>query len=190
MVIKLISEMTSEISFDVSEEKALQLIGAATTYAAENAAKKSAAYGAAEDGVKQPEQKLEKPVSRVERMFGDYHKRIPIDTVIPPMPAVHKPKPADCYKGFLLIECADCGKVRGFYAKNPQTVYYCDCGCQTPLESLRPMYPKCAKCGSTFKYLTNIGDPELTYNCLTCGSPIDMELNTRRDTFVNVDSRF
>ena len=194
MNVKIISDLSGEMQFDMSAENLVQLIGAATRYAADNSEVVTTHY-ANDEIVGQtvetiPEKKLEKPVSKGERMFGDYHSRVPISSVVPPMPAVRKPKQEGVYKGFLLIECEDCGKVRGFYAKNPQSVYYCDCGCQTNLEGLRPMFPKCVKCGSTFKYMTNVESPTLTYNCLDCGSPINLELNKRGDTFVTVGGRF
>lgn len=188
MNVKIISDLSGEMQFDMSAENLVQLIGAATRYAADNPA--AAVFEAAKDAVRdyadRTEVKPEKPVSKVERMFGDYQSRIPVQAV---MPALRKPLPEGVYKGFLLIECEDCGKVRGFYAKNPQSVYYCQCGCQTQLRGLRPMFPKCVKCGNTFKYMTNIEDNELTYNCLDCGSPIDLELNKSGSAFVTVGSK-
>lgn len=190
MTVKIISDLSGELHFDMSAENLVQLIGAAARYAADNpaAAVFEAAKDAAQEYAKQSEAKPEKPVSKVERMFGDYRSRIPLAAVVQPMSAVRKPMQEECYKGFLMIQCEDCGKVRGFYAKNPQSVYYCECGCQTKLKGLRPMYPKCVKCGNTFKYMTNIEQSHIEYSCLDCGSPIDLELNKRGDTFVTVDS--
>lgn len=185
MQVKIISDLSGEMQFDLSAENLVQLIGAATRYVADKE-KLDAVHEASMNGtyVKQPEVKQEKPASKVERMFGDVRSRIPIKSVLP---AVRKQNQDEGYKGFLMIECEDCGKVRGFYAKNPQSVYYCDCGCQTELKGLRPMYPKC-KCGSTFKYMTNTEKQSFTYNCLDCGSPIDMVLNKSGSAFVTVGS--
>lgn len=170
MQVKIISDLSGEMLFDMSAENLIQLIGAATRYAADKPVK---------EDVKQPEVKQVKPVSKVERMFGDVRIRIPIEAVTKPLK-----NQDEGYKGFLLIECEDCGRVRGFYAKYPQSVYHCQCGCQTKLEGLRPMFPKCAKCGNTFKYMTNIEKPDYTYNCLDCGSPIDMVLNKNGSAYV------
>jgi ribosomal protein S27E len=187
MNVKIFSEMSGEITFDMSEASFMQIIGAATMYAKNHVEKRekvSAAYDEALKGIKeyaakQPEVKPEKPVSKVERMFGDVRSRIPVAAVTKPLK-----NQDEGYKGFLLIECKGCGNVRGFYAKYPQSVYHCQCGCKTKLEGLRPMFPKCAKCGNTFKYMTNITKPDYTYNCLDCGSPIDMVLNKNGSAYV------
>jgi ribosomal protein S27E len=193
MNVKIISDLSGELQFDMSAENLVQLIGAATRYAADNPAKVSAVYDAARDAVqeyaKQPEVKPEKPMSRNERMFGNYHSRIPIASVVPPMPAVQNPKQEESYKGFLLIQCEDCGKIRGFYARQPQTKFYCDCGNETDLSGLRPLFLHCKKCGDSFKYMTNATDEHLTYECLHCGSPADLELNKRGDAYVTVSDR-
>lgn len=180
MVVKIISDPSGELLFDMSAENIVQLIGAATRYAADKE-KTRCCNEASMNGnyVKQPEAKQEKPASKVERMFGDVRSRIPVEAVTKPLK-----NPNEGYKGFLLIECDACGKVRGFYAKYPQSVYHCQCGCQTILKNLRPMFPKCAKCGNTFKYMTNITKQEHTYNCLDCGSPIDMVLNKSGSAYV------
>lgn len=45
------------------------------------------------------------------------------------------------YKGFLLIVCEECGAVKAFCAKRETYSFRCDeCGYETPLENLRPMY--------------------------------------------------
>ena len=59
------------------------------------------------------------------------------------------------YKGFLLIVCEECGAVKAFCAKRETYSFRCDeCGYETPLENLRPMYMHC-KCGESFRYRTN-----------------------------------
>lgn len=66
------------------------------------------------------------------------------------------------YKGFLLIVCEECGAVKAFCAKRETYSFRCDeCGYETPLENLRPMYMHC-KCGKSFRYK---GLPHNTYIC-------------------------
>lgn len=89
------------------------------------------------------------------------------------------------YKGFLMIKCEKCGGVKGFCAKTPISEYKCDCGGKTKLRSLKMVHLHC-KCGSHFKYKTNITDERFEYNCLTCGNPVDLELNGRRNTYVTI----
>lgn len=89
------------------------------------------------------------------------------------------------YKGFLLIKCQHCGKIKGFCPKEPISEYRCKCGGSTPLINLVPAHLNC-KCGSHFKYKTNITDERFEYNCLECGSPVDLELNSRRNTYVTI----
>lgn len=165
MNVKIISELSGEMQFDMSAENLVQLIGAATRYAADKPA---------------AEVKKEKPTRRVESMFGDYRSRIPVDHVLPEVK-----KADEGYKGFLLIQCKACGKVRGFHAKTPISKYVCACGGRTPLKDLLPAFLRC-KCGSTFKYMTNIDDSEFQYNCLDCDAPIDLVLNHSGTAFVTV----
>lgn len=179
MNVKIISDLSGEMQFDMSAENLVQLIGAATRYAAD---KPSAAKDAVQEYAHQPEVKKEKPARRVESMFGDYRSRIPVESVLPEVQ-----KADEGYKGFLLIECKACGKLRGFHAKIPISKYVCSCGGKTPLKNLRPAFLKC-KCGSTFKYMTNIEDEAFTYNCLDCDAPIDLEENHSRSAFVTVGS--
>ena len=73
------------------------------------------------------------------------------------------------YKGFLLIVCEECGAVKAFCAKRETYSFRCDeCGYETPLENLRPMYMHC------------------THTCLRCKAPVDMELNRRGTAYVTV----
>lgn len=90
------------------------------------------------------------------------------------------------YKGFLLIRCEDCGSLKGFCAKTPIDIFRCDdCGGTTKLEDLRAAYMDC-ECGRHFKYRTNEKAEVLTYNCLDCGSPVDMMLNSKRTAYTTI----
>ncbi len=80
------------------------------------------------------------------------------------------------YKGFLLVKCESCGKVRGFCSKSPVTHFTCNCGHYTELHDLRTVRLRC-KCGSAFTYRTNITEERFDFPCLNCGNPVDLELN-------------
>ncbi len=113
-----------------------------------------------------------KPHRRVDSLFGN-------------MQTEQAEGEAEEYKGFLMIKCEKCGTVKGFCAKTPISEYKCECGGKTKLHGLKMVHLHC-KCGSHFKYKTNIADERFEYNCLTCGSPVDLELNSRRNTYVTI----
>lgn len=96
-------------------------------------------------------------------------------------------KPADGkYKGFLFIKCEHCGETRGFNAKVPIDEYKCsECGGKTKLIGLRPAHLDC-ECGKHWKYQTNETADVLTINCINCGQPVDMMLNSRRTAYVSI----
>ena len=105
-----------------------------------------------------------------------------------PAPEPKKPEPQrepEAYKGFLIIRCEQFGEIRAFCAKTPITRNTCKCGHTTELHDLKPLHLKC-KCGSTFNYRTNVTDGTFEWPCLNCGSPVDLELNRRGDTYVTV----
>lgn len=97
-----------------------------------------------------------------------------------------EPAEPEEYRGFLLIKCQHCGKVKGFCSKTPMSKYTCECGKVTPLHGLKPAHLHC-KCGSYWKYKTNITDETFDYNCLNCGNPVSMQLNSRRNTYVTIE---
>ena len=123
-----------------------------------------------------------KAPTRVERMFGaketwNIPDRQPIET------SEGEPKR---YKGFLLIRCGKCGKLHGFCAKAPIAQYQCrDCGGFTPLHDLTSLQLHC-KCGGRFKYKTNVLEDTFTYNCLTCGAPVDLAFNKKAHAYQTV----
>lgn len=92
------------------------------------------------------------------------------------------------YKGFLLIECEECGAVKAFCAKRETYGFKCSCGHETPLENLRPLFMHC-KCGKSFRYKTNVTAQTITHTCLNCKAPVDMELNSKGNAYVTVGVR-
>ena len=122
---------------------------------------------------------VERKSSRVERMFGkkeDWTKRDPDEGQGP-------------YKGFLLVVCEECGEIRAFCAKRETYSFRCDeCGHETALENLRPMYMHC-KCGKSFRYRTNATTETITHTCIACKAPVDMELNRKGTAYVTIGTR-
>lgn len=118
--------------------------------------------------------------SRAETMFG------PKETwAIPDRAEVEETTPKT-YKGFLLIRCAQCGDLRGFCVKQPISSYRCAaCGGETPLHDLTSAHIRC-KCGKIFKYRTNIEEDSITYNCLSCGAPVDLVYNKKARAYQTV----
>ena len=116
--------------------------------------------------------------SRVERMFGSretWNTNQPDDDQGP-------------YKGFLLVQCEECGEVKAFCAKRETYGFKCSCGCETALEKLRPVFMHC-KCGKTFRYKTNMTAETFSHTCLSCKAPVDLELNKKRTAYVTVGER-
>lgn len=122
----------------------------------------------------------EKPHSRNDSLFGTGWKKEPEKTEEP-----QDMEHPDGYKGFLYIKCDKCGKEKGFCAKEKIKSYKCECGKETELVNLKPLYTKC-KCGNEFKYMTNMNTAEFTYKCFTCGSPVDVKMNSRRTAYITI----
>ena len=120
------------------------------------------------------------PVSRTERMFG---KRETWNTQ-----EENPDKGQGPYRGFMIIRCESCGAVKAYCARRDTYSYKCPCGHETPLENLRPMYMHC-KCGSDFRYKTNLQDATFTHECMDCKAPVDMELNSRETAYVTAGER-
>ena len=185
MNVKISSELSGELQFEMSAENFIQLLGAATRYAADSESSETVTTIYANGEPCQQEVTREPMTTpethgRIRTLFGDYKSRIPISTVLPKVK-----KQEESYKGFLLIQCEDCGKIRGFCAKTPQTEYFCDCGNTTKLENLLPAFLKCKSCDGTFRYMTNVRDRKFAFHCLNCGRKISLALNDREDTFVS-----
>ena len=175
-----------DMNFEMPKDKIQELIQKAVQYAAgteeqreEAPSNGGLAYEVIEDDGKTvtiaPTRNEKKPHRREDSLFGNMQTE---------QVEKEQAEPEE-YKGFLMIKCDKCGTVKGFCAKTPISEYKCDCGGKTKLHGLKMVHLHC-KCGSHFKYKTNITDERFEYNCLTCGSPVDLELNGRRNTYVTI----
>lgn len=171
-----------EMSFNMTQDKANDLMKKALDYATGQEEKKETPARPASVPQEPPKtiKPKDKPRSRVESLFGDFRGTS--------VAQEEKEEPAEPeeYRGFLLIKCQHCGKVKGFCSKTPMSKYTCECGKVTPLHGLKPAHLHC-KCGSYWKYKTNITDETFDYNCLNCGNPVSMQLNNRRNTYVTIE---
>ena len=102
---------------------------------------------------------------------------------VPPVPAVHNPEQGD--KGFLYIRCEECGKEKGFCAKEPAKIQHCTCGHDTELKDLVVLWANC-ECGQKSKYLTNMGEYLFDMNCIKCGSPVPVKWNKQKRLYETV----
>lgn len=174
-----------EMNFDMQQDKALDLIQRAFQYAAgqEQQATPEASLSAPQAAQEPPkmQQAWNKPHRRIDSLFGDFRgTRTELEK-----PEGQQGCEPEEYKGFLLIKCKHCGKIKGFCAKTPIKEFSCECGGKTELHDLKMAHLHC-KCGSNWKYKTNVTEEKFEYNCLNCGSPVDMELNSRRNTFITI----
>lgn len=149
----------------------------------------------------EPPSEPEQLLSRVERLFG--RRESWPNATAAATPSQDKPKaeaeetedtgPEASFsrravKGFLIVECESCGQTREFCSRAEITSNRChSCGHVTTLDKtyMRPAYAKC-KCGREFKYQTNATGDTITINCIACGSPIDMQLNSRGTAYVTL----
>lgn len=149
----------------------------------------------------EPPSEPEQLLSRVERLFG--RRESWPNATEAATPSQDKPKaeaeetedtgPEASFsrravKGFLIVECENCGQTREFCSRAEITSNRChSCGHVTTLDKtyMRPAYAKC-KCGREFKYQTNATGDTITINCIACGSPIDMQLNGRGTAYVTL----
>ena len=126
---------------------------------------------------------VRKPASRVERMFGAKDGWPKAET-----PTEPEREWQEGYKGFLLIRCPECGEIRGFCAKDFVTDTVCrKCGAGIELQDLIPAHVNCEKCGAHYRYKTNIITQEpVTFHCLGCEAPVDLQLNPRGTALTTV----
>lgn len=120
--------------------------------------------------------------SRTDSMFGSGWKeeKAPVAT---PAPVENNPWDEDGYKGFLIVKCQHCGEVKGFCSKVPPKYYKCEhCGESTDLKGLRKAFVNC-ECGKRYKYQTNITDNVFDYNCISCGYPVPLQYNAKKNVY-------
>lgn len=147
-----------DMNFEMPKDKIQELIQKAVQYAAGTEEQREAtpfnggnSYEVIEDDGKTvtiaPTRNEKKPHRRVDSLFGNMQTGQAKKEQVEP----------EEYKGFLMIKCEKCGTVKGFCAKTPISEYKCDCGGRTKLHDLKMVHLHC-KCGSYFKYKTNITD--------------------------------
>lgn len=89
----------------------------------------------------------------------------------------------ECYKGFLYVQCPECGTMRGFCSKHEISSAICnDCGASFSLQALVPLYAKC-ECGARYRYMTNLAKSNFDIDCITCGSPMSVSWNKKKKQF-------
>lgn len=149
----------------------------------------------------EPPSEPEQLLSRVERLFGRRESWPNATAAATPSQGKDKAEAEEAedtgpetsfsrraVKGFLIVECENCGQTREFCSRAEITSNRChSCGHVTTLDKtyMRPAYAKC-KCGREFKYQTNATGDTITINCIACGSPIDMQLNGRGTAYVTL----
>ena len=190
-----------EMSFDMAQDKVLSLISLAITYAkGEEPAEQPGTnrerlerVALAPADPEPPRAEAEgnpapdsKKTSRVERMFG---ARVGWNMPATPQQTQEAEQPAETrkeWRGFLYIECEDCGEAKGFYSKHELKFHRCKCGHHTGLNDQRAVHVRC-KCGKTFTYKTNKREERFTMVCLDCGAPVELELGKLGTAYVTVD---
>ena len=103
-----------EMNFDMQQDKALDLIQRAFQYAAgqERQATSEMPLSAPQEAQEPPktQQVGNKPHRRIDSLFGDFRgTRTELEK--PEEQQGHEPEE---HKGFLLIKCRHCGKIKGF----------------------------------------------------------------------------
>lgn len=133
---------------------------------------------------------------RVERMFGPQetwpaHAQPEGKPEATPASAAAAPEKQTTWRGFLLLRCPHCGEIRGFCTKAAVNKSTCrSCGQEFPLGDLIPAHLNCSKCGSHFKYLTNIVQQEpISYHCINCQAPVDLQLNAKGTALVTLGDK-
>lgn len=117
-----------EMTFNMEQEKANALMQIALQYAT-GAVPQTTAQEQTENRAVAVQEEQERPktiqpknvpLSRVERLFGDFRAKQEVT-----QPETEQEEPTE-YKGFLLIKCESCGKMKGFCAKTPISRYKCN----------------------------------------------------------------
>jgi hypothetical protein len=160
-----------KMNFSMEADKASELVHMAFRYADETEPVLADPEEAEEQP--KPQRTKVKPHRRVDSLFGDFRTQR------------QEESEQEEYRGFMLIKCEHCGKIKGFCARDSISKYTCDCGEKTELHDLKVAFPRC-KCGSSYKYMTNLTDKKIEYSCLNCGNLIDLEFNDHRNKYFTV----
>lgn len=107
----------------------------------------------------------------------------PENAPVPVSSAVHNATQG--FKGFLYIRCENCGKGRGFCAKEPTKSHRCSCGHETELKDLVTMWVRC-DCGRQFKYLTNMDGYLFDIVCIDCGRAVSVKWDRVKRSYETV----
>lgn len=75
----------------------------------------------------------------------------------------------------------------GGYAKEPTTEFWCTCGEKSELPEILTQAILRCECGSIWKYRTNATDDVIEYNCISCGAPVDMQYNQKRNRYETIN---
>lgn len=92
------------------------------------------------------------------------------------------------YKGFMHIKCENCGKEVSYNkAEEIQTHFCFTCRKPTELkeEKMKRVHMEC-ECGCSFRYWTNQDAKLIEIECLNCGSPVTMEYNRKKGSYITI----
>lgn len=89
------------------------------------------------------------------------------------------------YKGFLAIQCKDCGMINAYCAKRSSTYYRCRCGGVTEMKNMVNAYAYC-ECGRRSVYQTNTEEAVFDINCISCGCPVTVQWNSKNKCYQTV----
>lgn len=107
-----------------------------------------------------------------------------------PAAAAGTKEPEPGYRGFLLMECGKCGRLKGFNAKEPVTENTCrDCGHVTVLKDVVRADLYCPVCKKTWRYKTNTTQPDLSCACINCGTRMRSRWNKRLRCYLPVTEK-
>ena len=88
------------------------------------------------------------------------------------------------HKGFLYVRCPDCGAERGLCTKTPITEFTCrKCGNRHTLPERLSLVDFRCKCGSLYRYLTNITSHAFDIACFKCGAPNTVFFNGKTGNY-------
>lgn len=126
-----------------------------------------------------------KKASRVENLFGSDWKGEHKEEKPVQKREVDPGIEAEYVKGFIIAKCEKCGKIKGYCTKEYTNAHTCECGHETFFHDMKQLYLDC-KCGSHFKYQTNLQTSEFSYKCINCGAEVDLKLNSRRTAYTTI----